>query len=53
MHITLKNLDQIIKEISEKIKEYNCESYLPKIMAVSKTFNQDHIMPLVEWSPSF
>ena len=48
MHITLKNLDQIIKEISEKIKEYNYESYLPKIIAVSKTFNQDHIMPLVE-----
>ena len=48
MHITLKNLDQIIKEISEKIKEYNYENYLPKIIAVSKTFNQDHIMPLVE-----
>ena len=48
MHITLKNLDQIIKEISEKIKEYNYESYLPKIIAVSKTFNQDHIMPLGE-----
>ena len=48
MHITLKNLDQIIKEIGEKIKEYNHENYSPKIIAVSKTFNQDHIMPLVE-----
>ena len=47
MHITLKNLDQIIKEISEKIKEYNYESYLPKIIAVSKTFNQDHIIIVI------
>ena len=48
MHITIKNLDQINKEINEKIKEYNYKNYLPKVIAVSKTFNHDHIMPLVE-----
>ena len=48
MHITIKNLDQINKEINEKLKEYNYKNYLPKVIAVSKTFNHDHIMPLVE-----
>ena len=49
MHTTIKNLDQINKEINQIIKEQNYSNYLPKVIAVSKTFKHDYIMPLVNY----
>lgn len=47
MHETIKNLNQIDKEIKEKINILNYQDYMPKIIAVSKTFKIDHISPLI------
>ena len=49
MHTTIKNLDQINKEINQIIKEQNYKNYLPQVIAVSKTFKHDNIMPLVNY----
>ena len=43
MHDTVKNLINIKEEI-----KLNNKSYTPKIIAVSKTFKIDHILPLIE-----
>ncbi len=44
MHDTVKNLINIKEEI-----KLNNKSYTPKIIAVSKTFKIDHILPLIEY----
>ena len=49
MHKNVKNLINIQKEIKSKIIELNYKDYNPKIIAISKTFNKDHILPLVEY----
>ena len=49
MHETIKNLNQIDKEIKEKINLLNYQDYMPKIIAVSKTFKLDHISPLINF----
>ena len=43
MHHTVKNLINIKEEI-----KLNNKSYTPEIIAVSKTFKIDHILPLIE-----
>jgi len=43
MHHTVKNLIHIKEEI-----KLNNKSYTPEIIAVSKTFKIDHILPLIE-----
>ena len=47
MHQTVLNLQNIKTQIKAKVNElkYN---YTPKIIAVSKTFSIEHIMPLIE-----
>ena len=47
MHITVKNLIDIQKKIEQESSILNCEN-LPKIIAVSKTFKIDKILPLIE-----
>ena len=47
MHPTVKNLNNIKNNIQQKINELNYDNYQPEIIAVSKTFKIDHIMPLV------
>ena len=47
MHPTIKNLNNIKDNIKQKINELNYENYQPEIIAVSKTFQIDHIMPLI------
>tara|TARA_Y100000741_G_C18214163_1_gene542983 strand:+ start:397 stop:1056 length:660 start_codon:yes stop_codon:yes gene_type:complete len=47
MHSTIKNLNNIKDNIQQKINELNYENYQPQIIAVSKTFKIDHIMPLI------
>ena len=48
MHITVKNLLEIENNIKEFLKESNNKNY-PKIIAVSKTFKIDKILPLINY----
>ena len=49
MHQTVENLIQINNEIKDKVKQFNSEKYNPNIIAVSKTFKIEHILPLIEY----
>ena len=48
MHITIQNLIKIENEIKESLSNLNIVN-LPKIIAVSKTFNIDKILPLIDY----
>ena len=48
MHKTVQNLIDIQKKIQSKVNELNYSDYYPKIIAVSKTFKIDHLMPIIE-----
>ena len=45
MHDSVKNLEDINKEISLKVKE----NILPNVIAVSKTFKMQQILPLIKY----
>ena len=47
MHEAVKNLFNIQKSIKSKLLDLNQTSRIPKIIAVSKTFKIEHIMPLI------
>ena len=47
MHITVKNLLHIENNIKVHMNELK-SNYYPKIIAVSKTFKIDKILPLIE-----
>ena len=49
MHYSLSNLISIEKEIQLKINEINIIKKKPKIIAVSKTFPMENILPLIEY----
>jgi len=49
MHITVQNLISIQNLIKSKLDELNVKERIPKIIAVSKTFKIDHILPLIEY----
>ena len=49
MHITIKNLLKINDKVKEKISSSNNLIKLPNIIAVSKTFKLEHIMPLINY----
>ena len=48
MHQTVQNLLNIKSQIKSKIDELKHNNYYPNIVAVSKTFPINHIMPLIE-----
>ena len=48
MHQTVQNLLNIKSQIKSKINELKYNNYYPKIIAISKTFPINHIMPLIE-----
>ena len=48
MHKTIENLNYIQNQINSKIIKLNIINYKPKIIAISKTFKIDRIMPLIE-----
>ena len=48
MHSSIKNYEDIIRSIKLKLEDQNT-SKLPKIIAVSKTFALDNILPLIEY----
>ncbi len=49
MHNTVQNLLSIQASIKSKLLELDEKRRIPKIIAVSKTFKIDHILPLVEY----
>lgn len=49
MHYTQKNLIEIKEKIKNKIDNHNLSKYEPKIIAVSKTFSEQDILPLIEY----
>ncbi|OCW81025.1 pyridoxal phosphate biosynthesis protein [Pelagibacteraceae bacterium GOM-A3] len=49
MHNTVRNLLSIQSSIKSKLLELDEKSRIPKIIAVSKTFKINHILPLVEY----
>ena len=48
MHNTIQNLLSIQASIKSKLLELDKKSRIPRVIAVSKTFKIDHILPLVE-----
>jgi pyridoxal phosphate enzyme (YggS family) len=48
MHQTVKNLINIKEKVKGNLQENNLQTN-PNIIAVSKTFNLDHIMPLINY----
>ncbi len=49
MHKTIQNLIDIQKKIESKVSELNYSDYYPKIIAISKTFKINDIMPLIDY----
>ena len=49
MHKTVQNLISIQNQIKSKLVDLNVKERIPKIIAVSKTFKIDHILPLIEY----
>ena len=49
MHETIENLLSIQSLINSKLLELKEKSRIPKIIAVSKTFKIDHILPLIQY----
>ena len=49
MHQTVKNLLNINTQIKTKINDLKYNNYKPEIVAVSKTFSINHIIPLIEY----
>ena len=48
MHKTIENLNYIQNQINSKLLKLNLNNYMPKIIAISKTFKIDHLMPLID-----
>jgi pyridoxal phosphate enzyme, YggS family len=48
MHITIENLNYIQNQINAKLLKLNLNNYMPKIIAISKTFKINNILPLIE-----
>ncbi len=49
MHHTQKNLIEIKEKIKNKINTLNLPKYEPKVIAVSKTFSEQDILPLIDF----
>ena len=49
MHITVQNLISIQNSIKLKLVDIKNKDTIPKIIAVSKTFKINHILPLIEY----
>ncbi len=49
MHESIKNIIDLNNKVKQKIKELNYHDYNPQIIAVSKTFSIENILPLIEY----
>ena len=52
MHHTQINLIEIKEKIKNKINELSISQYNPKVIAVSKTFSEESILPLIDFGHS-
>ena len=52
MHHTQINLIEIKEKIKGKINELSISQYNPKVIAVSKTFSEESILPLIDFGHS-
>tara|TARA_B100000700_G_scaffold328635_1_gene447131 strand:- start:1304 stop:1966 length:663 start_codon:yes stop_codon:yes gene_type:complete len=49
MHLTVKNIIDLKNNVKKKIIELNFSNYSPNIIAVSKTFPIENIIPLIDY----
>ena len=49
MHQTVQNLLNINSQVKTKMNELKYKNYMPKIIAISKTFSLGHILPLIDY----
>ena len=49
MHRSVKNIVDLQEKVKQKINELKYPNFNPKIIAVSKTFGMDDILPLIEF----
>tara|TARA_Y100000590_G_C15380606_1_gene886170 strand:- start:118 stop:780 length:663 start_codon:yes stop_codon:yes gene_type:complete len=49
MHKSIKNIIDLNDNINKKISDLNYNNYKPQIIAVSKTFPMENILPLIEY----
>ena len=49
MHKSVKNIIDLYENVNKKIKDLNYINYTPQIIAVSKTFSMENILPLIEY----
>ena len=49
MHESVKNLIHLKEKVNKKIDQLGFENYHPQIIAVSKTFSMENIMPLIDF----
>ena len=47
MHQSVKNIIDLYDNVKQKIEELKFTNYNPQIIAVSKTFSMDSIVPLI------
>ena len=45
----MKNIIDLSENVNKKIKDLNYSNYKPQIIAVSKTFSMDNILPLIDY----
>tara|TARA_Y100001970_G_scaffold237377_1_gene297821 strand:+ start:25161 stop:25823 length:663 start_codon:yes stop_codon:yes gene_type:complete len=49
MHLTVKNIIDLKNNVKKKIIELNFSNYSPNIIAVSKTFPIENVIPLIDY----
>ena len=49
MHQSVKNIIDLYDNVKQKIESLNYSNYSPQIIAVSKTFSMENILPLIEY----
>ena len=49
MHKSVKNIIDLYDNVNKKIEDLNYKNYNPQIIAVSKTFSMENILPLIEY----
>ena len=49
MHKSVKNIIDLYQNVNKKIKDLNYSNYNPLIIAVSKTFSMENILPLIKY----
>ena len=49
MHQSVKNIIDLYDNVKQKIESLNYSNYSPQIIAVSKTFSMENILPLINY----